>query len=303
MKALEAEDPGLDETFNTCLRIARKVVDEEVIDTWRMLLEQGWEERDRSTFVATPLNPTRQEIATAAYREFQIIETTVTNRWRADFEYRRAAAELYKQCNAYAKLRNSQSSPESHVSPREETDALKALFRDMNATWRDALPGGFTNKQARSSNLLARWNRFKLAKRDGQRWHVFIQELGLGALLLINASGDIDTLRNKTNFAVFVAWVRLLPRVTPELQSLGERMLGYYDELEDPACLVRVLRGLKLERRAYHAAPLLEQFDYSGSEGRRTPTVNPGYLMQANAMYNVDQAAIDELSSVYPLDD
>ena len=55
-------------------------------------------------------------------------------------------------------------------------------------------------------------------------------------------------------------------------------MRGDYEGIEDPAYIARTLLILKLERLYNHALPVREQFDYSGSEGRKTPTADPGLL-------------------------
>ena len=80
---------------------------------------------------------------------------------------------------------------------------------------------------------------------------------------------------------MFVAWTRLISRIRLDVKEVAARVESYYDGIEDPSFYAaRKLRPLKLERRAYRACSLGEQFEFSGSEGGRTPTVDPGRLTQ-----------------------
>jgi hypothetical protein len=59
---------------------------------------------------------------------------------------------------------------------------------------------------------------------------------------------------------------------------LSSNSRGDYEGIEDPLYITRRLRLLKLEYLYNHALPAREQFDYSGSEGRKTPTADPSLL-------------------------
>ena len=89
---------------------------------------------------------------------------------------------------------------------------------------------------------------------DGRRWKVFVDGLGLGALLLIDTSGNVDYLQQQIPMPVFAAWVRLVSRVRLDVKEVAARVEGYYDGMEDPSFYAaRKLRPLRLERRAYRA--------------------------------------------------
>jgi hypothetical protein len=61
-----------------------------------------------------------------------------------------------------------------------------------------------------------------------------------------------------------------------DVKEVAARVEDYYDGMEDPFFYVaRKLRPLKLERRAYRACSSGEQYEFSGSEGGRTPTADP----------------------------
>jgi hypothetical protein len=89
------------------------------------------------------------------------------------------------------------------------------------------------------------------------------------------------------------------------VREVAARVEGYYDGMEDPSFYAaRKLRPLKLERRAYRACSPGEQFEYSGSEGRRTPTTDPTYLTQPSdaPIYGGD-CAMDDFIQSSRLDD
>ena len=74
-------------------------------------------------------------------------------------------------------------------------------------------------------------------------------------------------------------WTKLISRVRLDVKEVAARVEGYYDGMEDPSFYAaRKLRPLKLERRAYGACSPGEQFEFSGSEGGRTPTADPSHL-------------------------
>ena len=108
---------------------------------------------------------------------------------------------------------------------------------------------------------------------------MFVDGLGLGALLLIDTSGNVDYLQQQIPMPVFAAWVRLVSRVRLDVKEVAARVEGYYDGMEDPSFYAaRKLRPLRLERRAYRACSPGEQFEFSGSEGGKTPTADPNNL-------------------------
>jgi hypothetical protein len=89
------------------------------------------------------------------------------------------------------------------------------------------------------------------------------------------------------------------------VKEVAARVEGYYDGIEDPSFYTaRKLRPLKLERRAYRAYSPGEQFEFSGSKGGRTPTVDPSYLMRPSdaPVYEGDYA-IDDFIESSNLDD
>ena len=58
------------------------------------------------------------------------------------------------------------------------------------------------------------------------------------------------------------------------MKEVAARVEGYYDSIEDLSLSNRKLRPLKLERRAYRAYSPSKQFEFLGSEGKRTPTAD-----------------------------
>jgi hypothetical protein len=90
---------------------------------------------------------------------------------------------------------------------------------------------------------------------------------------------------------VFVAWVALIPKVTEDLEGAVKNVRGDYEGIEDPIYITRRLRLLKLEYLYNHGLPAREQFDYSGSEGRKTPTADPSLLT-----YSYDPSASGRVS-------
>jgi len=75
---------------------------------------------------------------------------------------------------------------------------------------------------------------------------------------------------------------------------------GYFDSIEVPSFyVVWKLRPLKLERHAYRACYPSKQFEFSGSEGRRTPTVDPRCLTRPSStvVYGEDYAIEDFIQS------
>ena len=179
---------------------------------------------------------------------------------------------------------------------------LHALFREMHPDWRDALPDGFTERQAKDQGYIYEWRAFNQTIQDGRRWNLLAGNLGLGALLLIDTSRNNDYIQRQAPIPVFSAWAQLVPRVRLDVKEVAARVEGYYDGMEDPSFYAaRKLRPLKLERRAYRAQSPGEQFEFSGSEGGRTPTTDPSCLMQLGegrtSLYEQDCAMDDFIRS------
>jgi len=284
-----------------------------VIDEWRRFQEQGWERRKYGPGKPRPnetddsletTNVARREVVAAAYLELQKVFRAKTADWKARFQYRRATVGLFTQYDAYSKLTDLHSASSQTTAPqRDRSILLRALFRDMRPEWRNALPCAFTDGQAKHLGYGSEWQVFNRAIRDGRRWEAFVRDLGLGALLLIDTTGNIDYLQQKTPVPVFIAWTKLLPRVRPDVKDVGERIYCYFDTMEEPSYAGRKLRPLKLERRAYRDCSPGEQFDFSGSEGRRTPTVNPSFLGQPSEAMLLDESAMEEFMIFTQLED
>lgn len=148
---------------------------------------------------------------------------------------------------------------------------LRALFREMHPGWRDALPCDFTDKQAKELGYGSEWRNLNQTIQDGKRWNILASHLGLGALLLIDTSKSNSYIQRLAPIPVFAAWVKPISSIRPDVMEVAARVESYYDGMEDPSFYAaRKLRPLKLERRAYRACSPGEQFEFSGSEGRRT---------------------------------
>ena len=104
---------------------------------------------------------------------------------------------------------------------------------------------------------------------------------------------------------MFAAWTKLISRVRLDVKEVAARVEGYYDGMEDPSFYTaRKLRLLKLERRAYRACSPGEQFEFSGSEGRRTPTADPSHLTRpGDALVYEGDCAMDDFIRSSNLDD
>ena len=91
------------------------------------------------------------------------------------------------------------------------------------------------------------------------------------------------------------------------MKEVAARVEGYYDGMEDPSFYAaRKLRPLKLERRAYCAQSLGEQFEFSGSEGRRTPTTDLSCLTQlvgGHASIYEEDCPMDDFIRLSSIDD
>jgi hypothetical protein len=294
---------------------------DDVVHEWRNFQEQGWERRRQHGFgferpaAATPraslpvVEPARRDVVAEACRQFEEATSANTNSWKARFQYRRAAIRLFVQYEAYANLRTGQPSCLMSVPQHDRSMLLRALFRDMRPEWRDALPEGFTERQVKDQGYTHEWRTFNQAIQDGKRWNIFAQGLGLGALLLIDTSKNNEYLQRQAPIPVFAAWAQLVSKVRPDVKEVGARVEGYYDGMEDPSFLNRKLRPLKLERRAYRDHSPAEQFDFSGSEGGRTPTADPTCLTRPDGMvasvYGEDRGdcAMDDFIRSSSIDD
>jgi hypothetical protein len=294
MAALQKKDPQLHVTFRRCLTVARRTMGEGVVHKWRDFQEEGWEKRRQcktdaaqhvsmavSTGDSVPTaDPARGYVVAEAYRQFRETVKAKTGGWKSCFRYRRATVGLETQYEDYTKLRNKQSACGSGALQSDRSMMLRALFREMHPDWRNDLPDNFTDKQAKDRGYGQEWKSFNRAMQDGRRWKVFVDGLGLGALLLIDTSGNVDYLQQQIPIPVFAAWVQLVSRVRLDVKEVASRVEGYYDGMENPSFLNRKLRPLRLERRAYRACSPGEQFEFSGSEGGKTPTADPNNLMR-----------------------
>ena len=89
------------------------------------------------------------------------------------------------------------------------------------------------------------------------------------------------------------------------MREVAARVEGSYDGMGDPTFYaVRKLRPLKLERRAYRACSPGEQFEFSDSEGGRTPTADPSHLTRPrDALVYEGDCAMDDFIRSSNLDD
>lgn len=317
MSRLRGREPLLQPTFLKCAALARRTMGEDVICEWRKFQEQGWERRrEHARGVRGPRpeppagspptpDPARRDVVAAAYRELQEIFKAKTNDWKARFQYRRAAVRLTGQYETYAELRDRRPAGSASAPRHDRSMLLRALFREMQPDWRDALAENFTDKQAKEQGYGHEWRTFGQTIQDGRRWGILTGHLGLGALLLIDTSGSNDYVQRQIPMPIFAAWVQLISRVRSDVKEVAARVVGYFDGMEDPSFFAnRKLKPLKLERRAYRAHSPGEQFDFSGSEGARTPTAEPGCLMrpEQGAVW-VEECSMDEFVESNPLTD
>jgi hypothetical protein len=317
MANLREKEPLLRPTFLKCLTIARKTMGEGVIYEWRNFQEQGWEKRRRHGFglegpeMVAPGNPrptvepARRDVVAEAYRQFKEATCATTTGWKACFRYRRAAIGLAVQYEAYIEVREGHPIHQVSSPQHDRSMLLRALFREMRADWRDTLPDGFTETQVRDQGYSYEWRAFNQTIQDGRRWNILSGNLGLGALLLIDTSKNNTYIQRQAPIPVFAAWTRLIPRVRLDVKDVAARVEGYYDGMEDPSFYTaRKLRPLKLERHAYRACSPSEQFAFSGSEGGRTPTADPGRLIQpGGAQVCEGDCAMDDFIQSSMLDD
>lgn len=317
MAALQKKDPQLHVTFRKCLTVARRTMGEGVVHKWRDFQEEGWEKRRQyKTGAAQPVgmavstgdsaptaDPARGYVVAEAYRQFRETVKAKTGSWKSCFRYRRATVGLDTQYEDYTKLRNKQTACGSSALQSDRSMMLRALFREMHPDWRNDLPDNFTDKQAKSRGYGQEWKSFNRAMQDGRRWKVFVDGLGLGALLLIDTSGNVDYLQQRIPIPVFAAWVQLVSRVRLDVKEVAARVEGYYDGMEDPSFLNRKLRPLRLERRAYRACSPGEQFEFSGSEGGKTPTADPNNLMRPSDGIRGEEYAIEDFIDSSGLED
>jgi hypothetical protein len=314
MAKLREREPLLQPTFTKCLDIARRTMGDGVVGEWRNFQEQGWRKRQQCGFdgqrperttvrndcLTDAADPARRDVTVEAYRQFEEATKARTNSWKARFQYRRAAVGLTIQYETYAKLRDKRAVCQPGALQQDRSMLLRALFREMHSDWRDALPCDFTDKQAKERGYGSEWRNFNQTIQDGKRWNIFADHLGLGALLLIDTSKNSSYIQRLAPIPIFAAWVKLISSVRPDVREVATRVEGYFDGMEDPSFYAaRKLRPLKLERRAYRACSPSEQFEFSGSEGRRTPTADPAYLTQLGdgTIYGGDSAMDDFIQS------
>lgn len=292
MASLRVREPQLHPTFLKCLAVARKTMGEDVAYEWRQFQQQGWEKRRQHGYGIQPPDvtaqscspsapdPARRDVVATAYREFQETVKAKTNDWKARFQYRRTTVGLSIEYEAYAQLRDKRCVVRQPTGTQTDRSILlRTLFREMHPDWLNALPHNFTDNQARDQGYGQEWKAFNRAIQDGRRWKVLVDDLGLGVLLLIDTSANVDYIQRQILMPVFAAWSGLILKVRPDVKDVAARVEGYYDGMEDHSFYAaRKLRPLKLERRAYRACSPGEQFEFSGSEGGRTPTADPSSL-------------------------
>lgn len=309
MATLRKNDPDLYQTFYKCLGIAREAMGPAVQEEWRRFQTQGREKRRRLGYTegdvgGTPfygsldtMDPTRRNLVQAVYRGFQDVSRAVTVTWKGYFQYRRACVHLFRHFEAYADLYDDQSSLAERRSHEDRIGLLRTLFREMQPDWRNVLPENFSEEQVKERGYGAEWSTLNDAVRYGRRWNILVQELGLGALLLINTTDNISYLQRRLPYPAFAAWVDLIRRIRPNIRQVAERVQGCYEGMEEDALYaMRPVRPLKLERHAYRTCSPDVQFEFSGSEGRRTPTADPNNLMlPSQAMEMEENAAMEEL--------
>ena len=95
----------------------------------------------------------------------------------------------------------------------------------------------------------------------------------------------------------------MVSRVRLDVKEVASRVEGYYDGMENPSFLNRKLRPLRLERRAYRACSPGEQFEFSGSEGGKTPTADPNSLMRPSDGMAGEAYAIEDFIGSSGLED
>ncbi|KAK3617537.1 hypothetical protein LTR22_026707 [Elasticomyces elasticus] len=307
MVKLRKTEPELQATFLKCLAIARKTLGEGVVDEWRQFLEQGRARRVQhkgsyldtegvitgSNGSPTELNPTQQGIVAQAYYHYNEARKAGTASWKASFCYRRAAIGLADQYDAYVRSYGKQSVDLSNATCPDATVLACTMFRDMKIRWRRALSSEFMDVQARENGYGRDWAAFKKTLSYGRRWRIFSDHLGLSALLLVDTTDRTTYLQKQLPRPVFVAWTQLIPKVVLDIHEVVGRIQGYYDRMEDPAFFSRRLRPLKLERN-YSVGNRSEYFDFSGSEGGRTPTADPSCLTQPSSAISPPRDVVDE---------
>jgi hypothetical protein len=120
---------------------------------------------------------------------------------------------------------------------------------------------------------------------------------------LIDTSRNNEYIQRKTPMPVFAAWTRLISRIKLGVKGMAARMEACYDDIENPSRYAAP-RPLKLERRAYRACSPSEQFEFSGSEGGRTPTADPSRLTRpSEAMVCEGDYTVDDFIRSSRLDD
>lgn len=282
MASLWRREPDLQPTFRKCLGIADRTMGGRVVDEWRKFVAQGRERRaqhegsDHSAETAVG-GEGSLGVVQKAYGCYMEARKAKTATWKACFCYRRAAIGLVDQSDAYAKLPVKEPVDRLGASLTDTMVVHRSMFRDMNAQWRNALSSDFTEKQANEKGYGREWSDFKETLRDGRRWRIFSKHLGLCALLLVDTTDRTTYLQRELPIPVFTAWTQLIPRVVPEIKEVVGRMEGYYDRVEHADFFLGKLRPLKLERN-YDVGNPSEFFEFSGSEGRRTPTADPSLL-------------------------
>lgn len=276
-------DPSTE--FRKCLAIARKVAGDNVTGLWRDFLTKyrtplakaassstraaastALDERQLAHGLLATGDEVLREVAEAAYREFQRTVGAGVARWRTDFYKRSAAIGLAVQCERYASLCEAAPGYRAATHVNNESVLLRALFRDMCPEIRAALPPGFDNEQLARSGYGRQFRRVMQARRNGERWRLLTDELGIGALLLLDTAGTGTYLQHTLPDPIFVAWVRLIPRVVLGVIEAGEMARRYHDAIERDPDTVLQLPRLNIERTDYASYTPTERFQAEGDE-------------------------------------
>lgn len=95
----------------------------------------------------------------------------------------------------------------------------------------------------------------------------------------------------------------MVPRVRLDIKEVVARVEGYYDSIEDLSFLNRKLRPLRLERRAHCAYLPSEQFEFSGSKGRKTLTADSNSLIRPSDSIAGEEYTVEDFIDSLELED
>lgn len=280
IRASREADTGLRAEFEKCLALARQTTSAWIVEQWVSFIEVGREKRKRHEAsvqragASSPLDSSTNiqgipAIVATARRYFEEAREASYGKWQAAFQYRRAAVNLARTCDEYAKLQTKEKTGATDILSQDALMYQKALFREIDQE--HGCPKMTTTQQTR-------WRRFQNQVSDGRRWDILCQELGgFGALLLIDTRGYKFYIE-RAALPIFSAWVKLIPRVKLTIEEIAERMEGYYDGLADVNCYSRHLPPLKLENPPSREASPSTRFERRRGPDRPSSTIDPRYL-------------------------